>query len=278
MTTDIEMPWFRDLYENVLGYTGQRLYEDVLTPWIERGQDAASHFSFFKQPSDFDKQSDDHCFAMWNLYALNRVNDLFLLPFQKTVDRPWSGPQVTEDQYVEFFTNIGFAPFKSDTYTPIRHEIVEVIESQHHAEPIGVLESLWPGLMFGTLLFSRSGVRVLGGSDHILKEVAENSMLHFTFRRLHRRTTDLSIGWGSNSQWRTSIRRDYESDGALIYNFDGDMLLNDPAATEKDWNPLTAAERLELCKNRCFIMSKTDDSDLYPYEYRFEEKLCAYGH
>jgi len=33
----------------------------------------------------------------------------------------------------------------------------------------------------------------MGGSDHILKEIAEQSTLYFTFRRKNRKTNDLSM-------------------------------------------------------------------------------------
>src|SRR5262249_10954893 len=142
--------------------------------------------------------------APWNLYALGRVNDLLLLRLQSEKKHECLPPE----QYVEFFAGLGFTPLTREDFSPFHHEIIEVLQSQDHAEPVGIVEPVWPGLMFGDLQFSRSGVRVFGGTDFVVKEIAERSMLHFVHRRLNRRTTDLSVGWGSNSQWRTSPRFD----------------------------------------------------------------------
>jgi hypothetical protein len=137
-----------------------------------------------------------------------------------------------------------------------------------------VVEHRWPGLKFGEMIFSRSGVRVTGGRCHVVKEVAENSTLYFTHRRLHRRTQDLSMGWGSNSQWRTDFRRDYEANGRRHYNSQGRNLLGEEASVEQDRDGLTALERIELCQNRCFIRRRLEDTDLWPYDDRWEQGAC----
>ena len=40
--------------------------------------------------------------------------------------------------------------------------------------------------------------------------------------------SDLSHGWGHNSQWRTDFRRDYEESAELHYNVDGRWLIGEP--------------------------------------------------
>jgi hypothetical protein len=126
--------------------------------------------------------------------------------------------------------------------------------------------------MLGDMLFSRSGVEVIGGRRHVVKDIAEQSTLYFTYRRQLRRTNDLSMGWVSNSQWRTSFRRDYESGRTWIYNADGKNLLNAKWTSEKeDRDGLTEEERVELCKNRCFIVTSKQDQDLWPFDDRVEE-------
>ena len=147
-----------------------------------------------------------------------------------------------------------------------------MLQSQNDTGPVEILEHVWPGLMFGNLLFSRCGVRVQGGRDHIAKEIAECSTLYFTYRRLHRKTSDRSMGWGSNSQWRTSFRRDYEHDGYVLYNVDGEIDLTSDSQFEKE-DELTVRQRIEHCKNRSFLITKKDDTDLWPIGYRYQEKL-----
>jgi hypothetical protein len=208
---------------------------------------------------------------MHNLYALSRVNDYLLLSFQG--DAAAAGPRagLTLDEYAQFFVHRGFHLVERNRYSPFCHEIVRVEQSQDADEPIRILAEIWPGLMLGDMMFSRAGVAVLGGRAHVVKEVAESSTLYFTHRRLSRQTNDLSMGWGSNSQWRTDFRRDYESDGMRIYNFDGTNRLNVLAVSGVDRDGLTPGERIELCRNRCFVVTSKSHEDLWPFDDRFEE-------
>jgi hypothetical protein len=210
---------------------------------------------------------------MWNLYALNRVNDLLLMPFQAKPTHRWEHPAVTPDQYVDFFKGIGLTPFnalENTPFSPFHHEVFEVEESDDADEPVTVTACAWPGLWFGELLFSRAGVWVRGGSRHIRKHVAENSTLYFAYRRLARPTSDLSHGWGHNSQRRTSIRRDYQSGSRLHYNVDGIRRLPLPEGAASP-DGLTAEERLEVCRNRCFICTDKPHDDLAVFWDRWEE-------
>jgi hypothetical protein len=270
---DIEegIPWFRELYQSVLDFRRHDLYESVLLPWVEKAQIAVANLAQFKTATRFDPKNEKFWPLDWNLYALSRVSDFLLLPFQNDENGARSRSQLASYQYSTFFEAIGFRPFTSGDFSPFHHEIVKVHQSKDPAEPIGILATVWPGLMFGDMLFARSGVEVLGGSDHILKDVAENSTLYFAYQRLHRKTDDLSMGWGSNSQWRTSFRRDYEYDGKLLYNINGKNSLNE-LPTEEDRDKLTPLERLELCRNRCFIITSKQHSDLWPYDDRYEEE------
>lgn len=268
-----DIPWFRELYDDILKYKGQKLFADVLDPWIENAQPAIADLRRFGQFSPYDQKDKDAQFAMWNLYALSRVNDVLLLVFQQP---PTDGraPCISSEQYEQFFSQLGFVIVECEGFTPFHHEIVQVEQSELANKSIRILERFWPGLMFGELLFFRSGVAVTGGRDHVVKEIAEQSTLYFTFRRAHRRTSDLSMGWGSNSQWRTDFRRDYESGGKWIYNADGENLLNEPEKCEKEGDGLTHEERIELCKNRCFIITPKPNDDLWPFDDRFEEPRC----
>jgi hypothetical protein len=92
---------------------------------------------------------------------------------------------------------------------------------------VTVEEVLWPGFWFGDLLFSRAGVRVRAPQHLIDATVATTSTLYFTFRREPRRTNDLSHGWGSNSQWRTSFPRFYSDADGLTGGL-GDETLSRP--------------------------------------------------
>jgi hypothetical protein len=218
---------------------------------------------------------DDRMQCLWQFYALSRNSDYLLLPFQS---RPheWSRPAVSRVEYVAFFEGLGFSAITAETadsFSPFHHEVVKVEQSDDENEPITVLDCVWPGFRFGEMLFSRCGVIVYGGSQHIRKGVAESSTLYFTHRRLNRPTNDLSMGWGSNSQWRTSIRLEYECANQLFYNVDGKDALTLTTDAASDRNGLTAEERLELCRNRSFIRTARPDHDLWPFDDRYVERI-----
>lgn len=270
-----ESPSFRELFDEIGEYRGHALFANVLAPWIDNARRAVSDCARFKSPIQLDRQDNDARLAMWNLYALSRVNDRLLVPFQPSDQPTHPEQQLRLQEYQEFFTRIGFTTFDSEHFTPFRHEIVQVHPADNDDEPIGSLKTYWPGLMFGNMIFSRSGVEVRGGSRHVVKEVAESSTLYFTYHRRRRKTEDLSLGWGHNSQWRTNFRRDYECDGKRIYNLDGRKLLGASPPSDGD-DDLTLPERIELCRHRCFVVTAKPDADRYPYNDRFEESTsCA---
>jgi hypothetical protein len=269
MTTPT-IPWFRELYDDILQYRGHTLFYDILNPWIEKAQPAVADLGRFETCSPYDRTDQAAQDAMWNLYALSRVNDLLLTSFQNGAAESKIAP-VSLDEYEAFFSQVGFTVVASGKFSPFHHEMVRVHQSREDEEAIGVLGHLWPGLMFGQMQFSRSGVEVIGGRKHVVKDIAEKSTLYFAYRRHHRKTNDLSMGWGSNSQWRTSLRRDYQSGNRWIYNADGKNLLNAPTILEKDRDGLTHEERVELCKYRCFIVTSKQDQDLWPFDDRLEE-------
>lgn len=271
------LPSFRDLFYELDRYQGHLLYRGVLTPWIDKARPAVEEFSRFRNFSQFDFRDEPAQLAMWNLYALSRANDLLLLRFQGDDQRAFQGATLHLDEYVEFCTQLGFGVATHECFSPFHHEIVRVLQSSDDDEPIVIRRTLWPGLMWGEMLFSRSGVEVIAGRRHALKEVAEASTLYFSYRRLHRRTDDLSVGWGSNSQWRTNFRRDYQSNGMRYYHVDGKNSLNVAAPAEPDRDGLTPKERIELCRNRCFVVTTKNGDDLWPYDDRYEEPVGSFA-
>jgi hypothetical protein len=102
---------------------------------------------------------------------------------------------------------------------------------------------------------------VRAGASVMDPVVASLSRMYWAWWRRNRQPTDLSHGWGSNSQWRTDFRRDYVADGQLYYNVDrykhtrrGD-LPDDVAA--------------ELVRYRCSLL--VDHGDEWPYGHTIIE-------
>ena len=214
---------------------------------------------------------------LWELYALSRVNDYLLLPFQSAEPIRDDLPRLSEEAYVAFFVGLGFEAFRDRPYAPFYHEIVEVEESPDAAERVEVARVLWPGLTYGDLLFSRAGVRVRCRPGILDPVVATRSTLYWAFLRLRRPRVDLSDGWGHNSQWRTDFRRDY-ADGGFHFNLDGEIDLGGPEPPRIPRDPdkeLTLAQRRELLVHRSFVTAPiADTGDFFPYRYRLTAE-CA---
>jgi hypothetical protein len=242
-----------------------QLLMDRLRPY---GEPEARHLRTGNHPN-INKQM---LLDIWELYALSRVNDLLILPYQSDCDDAagWKGPNVGKEEYVAFMTSLGMYPIKQDSFHSIYHEIVEVEQSPDNNEPISITKVLWPGFMLGSLVFSRAGVNVRGGAKYVNKEIAEKSTLYWAFRRSYRPVSDLSHGWGSNSQWRTAFRRDYVFKNQVFYNVDGKLDARFPNSVSNSKNPareeLTPSERVELLSNRCFIMTQKPHYDLWPFD------------
>jgi hypothetical protein len=84
-------------------------------------------------------------------------------------------------------------------------------------------------------------------------------VLHEVFLRRYRATSDLSLGWGTNSQWKTDFRRDYLTATAYQLNVDAEDL------SSERWYappPLTEAERRDVIRHRCLVRRPEDPAGL----------------
>jgi hypothetical protein len=211
---------------------------------------------------------------LWQLYALSRVNDLLLLRLRcGDTEIDTSGAEITSRNYLNFMRSLGFKVVTPTEFSPFYHEIVKVIQDEQQHTEITVASTLWDCLMIGNMMFSRAGTCVTGGIANIKKLIAEESTLYWTYSRKNRRCQDLSYGWGSNSQWRTSFRRDHKIDDVIYYNVDGknDLSLGQCEKAESD--DLEFQERIELVKHRCFITVDKPHDDLFPYNDRYCEAI-----
>jgi hypothetical protein len=271
---------FRELWYALEDYHGPTVFRDLLKPWIDRHESVRQFLAgLAHRPGNPIPAATDE--ELWELYALNRVNDTLLLGFQplRVGSNQHRSPALSASEYLEFFELLGLTVCSPAWFSPFSHEIVEVEQCADDDEPTTRVATLWPCLMLGDLIFSRAGVRVSGGSNHICKDVAEKSKQYWTFRRRNRPHDDLSMGWGSNSQWRTHFRRDYCLRGTLYYNVDaihgigGCRDLSLPASLADDEDLLSTSERIELLTNRCFIYTSSPSHDLWPYQdtYHCEE-------
>jgi hypothetical protein len=196
--------------------------------------------------------------TLWRLYALSRVSDALITLL---TENPGNAAC-----YTAFMGGLGLHRISVAEFHPFYHEVVTVTPSAVPAAPISITSVIWPGFMCGPLMIARAGVSVVGGTMHIRKSIAETSTLYWSYRRAGRPTEDRSLGWGHNSQWRTTFRRDYRVGGQCHYNVDGD---NDPGDSV-----LEEHERVELVRHRCFIFTDRAHAHLYPHELRHSEPMA----
>jgi hypothetical protein len=271
------VPLFRDLFDRIHASESHSLYWNALVRWLEAHRQDIDWLRAVaaRTESGVLPPRDD---ALWHLYALSRVNDTLLVRFQTGApDRGgthWQGPKLSLNEYTSFMTSLGLRAVDEAAFSPFFHEIVEVEPSPDADAPVTLGGLHWPPLMLGRMLFSRGGAYVSGGRRHIRKQIAESSTLYWAYRRRCRPSNDLSIGWGSNSQWNTDIRADYQFGDTLIYNADGMRFRGgcDLAAVGSDYvddGGLTCSELIELVTHRCFITVDKPHHDLFPYRYRY---------
>ena len=284
---------FRSLFHQLVGYEGNDAYHDVLVPWQPQALEAMSVLRTYgnikavfwnkDQPDACSGGDDSYYTCLEHLYALSRVSEMVLLPFQPVRNRTtfplaaynegWL-PTIQLEERNEWVRSLGMQEVNHRTFHPFYHEIVDVEQVSDSDEPISLVETLWPGFLLGHMLFCRAGVRVRGGEHFIRKDIAENSRLYWAYTRNNRQTVDRSHGWGHNSQWGTDFRRDYVTHDAYYYNVDGGIDIHDYEwSTEQssDDNPnLTLPQRIELLTNRCFIITpeRFYDEELWDIHYR----------
>jgi hypothetical protein len=265
---------FRELFDEIHAWDrrGISLFWSVLEPWVRNNANAVAWLGEFAS-HDGDPVPVANIDELVELYALSRVSDILLVNFQAHYlhDRRLLSKRfrLTVEEYATAFQMLGFRALTIDSYTPVLHEIVEVIPSDDPDQPIELLEQRWPTLMLGNMVLARAGVAVIGGERHINKEIAETSTLFWAYHRVDRPVEDLSVGWGHNSQWGTRFRRDYVVEGKAYLNVDG------KSGTAAEDRTLTALrEKLgdhanELLLHRCFIVSDVPNArDLWPYDER----------
>ena len=256
----------RELYNAIHSFRDGSLYWHLLWPWVQANPSECEWLCAFANRTGDPIPSAEHE-DLYRLFAYGRVNEVLLLRFQhgRADGTDWQGPVISLDEYRAFFKSLGMLTVEEPTFNPFYHEIVEVCPSADPDEPISVVGEFWPCLMLGNMLFSRAGVCVTGGSRVVNKTVAESSTLYWAFRRKNRPHQDQSHGWGSNSQWGTTFRRDYWIESEYYFNVDGENDLANPANPSPDQSELTQDEQIELLTNRCFVTTTKSHHDLYPY-------------
>ena len=211
----------------------------------------------------------------WELYALSRVLDILTLTFRpnnKADGTEWRGPELTLAEYIKFIKRLGLEAVDTIEYAPFYYEIFEAVAGKADFQ---MSDILFPPVMLKNLLIKRGGAIVTVIPANFELDALNNSTIYWAYRRKNREYKDLSQGWGSNSQWRTGFRFDFDRSAHYLYNAEGEIDLNSPnqkVLDELNEYNLSLDEAVEITVNRQFITSKKPDTDLFPYHYKYLEK------
>jgi len=260
-------------FETILDFKAEDFFESVIKKWIVEN-DYKNYISNISNKISGRKnellQED-----IWELYALSRVLDLLTLPFQTdndADDSDWKGPRITVAEYIEFNNLLGLEITTPFSFKPFN---CEIIEAQIGMNDFEIIECNFPAVKLNNLMIKKAGVKILLNPDKFNLNLINKSSIYWAFRRKNRKYFDLSQGWGSNSQWRTDLRLDIETENSYIYNVTGRFNLNSPTielTEELNQQDLELNEAVELTVFRHFMKCTKDDSDLFPYYFRFEEQ------
>lgn len=260
-------------FETILDFKAEDFFESVIKKWIVEN-DYKNYISNISNKISGRKnellQED-----IWELYALSRVLDLLTLPFQTdndADDSDWKGPRITVAEYIEFNNLLGLEITTPFSFKPFN---CEIIEAQIGMNDFEIIECNFPAAKLNNLMIKKAGVKILLNPDKFNLNLINKASIYWAFRRKNRKYFDLSQGWGSNSQWRTDLRLDIETENSYIYNVTGKFNLNSPTIElmeELNQQDLGLNEAVELTVFRHFMKCTKDDSDLFPYYFRFEEQ------
>lgn len=263
----------RELYRAVCEYESEKIWQEVfLANWVAL-EPAGQYFREIRDRDCSTKPWPELLAGeSMNLYCASRLSDLLLLSFQSG-DLDYAGIGTTLENYTELFTHLGFDIVEPSRFHAFSCEVVEVAQSEH--ADVEIIEMLWPAVMLGNMMFARAGVRVKAPSHILTKGIADRSCLYWTYRRKYRTANDLSHGWGSNSQWSTDFRRDFDLSDRYAYNVDGGSKivdLREPVPELEVMDDMNILERISLLKHRCITnIVRADDDAYWPYYDYYEE-------
>ncbi|MEM6806664.1 MAG: hypothetical protein AAF696_35010 [Bacteroidota bacterium] len=258
----VQFPYYQ-LFQSLQEQGENRLSSELLENWLKENPD---EIAWIRKLSNYQLEDwkTSHSDELCRIYALGRINELCLYKLDKLKADQSSLFSSCFQSYLHFFQNLGLQIREENPFHPFFHEIVEIAESDSHTQ-INLREVLYPALMIGKSVFSRARVSAFLPQDSYDLHCLKTSTLFWAYRRANRKTQDLSYGWGSNSQWRTEMRIDVETEEKYHYNLRGGNI---------DLNQLQGNHKKSLIDFLRFrhILVPMDEEEYFIYEYGYEEE------
>lgn len=262
-----QWPW-RQLYNQIHEKPDAQVYPQIIEPWLDEYPEESDWLKAFsarpERPWPAAEVTD-----LWRLFAASMVFETLALGLIPGPIYPngWTGPRITPDEFRAFAIAMGFTVETPASYSPFDVEVTGLIASADDGETVQVLRTHWPCLMLGPMLFMRCGAIVRAPANRLRIGIADEAPLYWACTRKTRPVCNLSHGWGSNSRWRTSFRRDYRIDGVLHFNVDAPyglaMGLMPPDCD------MSLEQYREILVNRSFVVTDSPSQSLWPYDFRW---------
>lgn len=269
----------RNLFESIQEYNGDNVYDQVLIPWLDKNGPEIREFmaDVAESTADIKQVSDVPNVMSWTLYALSRVLDLLTLPFQKDTHQEEQQriSLISLEEYLSFVHLLGLEVNQPTLFHPF---YCEILRAEGGGPGISLVEMRYPALTLGHLLIKRGGAVITMSPSEYNIELVNKATIYWAYSRLNRDCEDLSRGWGSNSQWRTGFRFDFDCKEGFLYNAQGKNDLNKPSKSvlaEIHDDGLSLAEAKELTVYRQGITFSGTEQEFFPYDYRFFEPKKA---
>lgn len=263
----------KELYFKILEFEGENIYNSVLKNWVNNNKYSKYLLNISNkiQIDNTDLSQED----IWEFYALTRVLDILTLPFQPNNNADgsdWLGPKLSISEYIDFNHLLGLELTTPQIFNTFD---CEIIEAHSGINDFQIIECVFPAVKLKNLMIKRAGMKISLNPNKYDLSLVNNASIYWTFRRKNRKYLDLSQGWGSNSQWATDLRLDIETKDSFIYNQKGKFNLNNiktELLNKLKQENLEIHEAIEITKFRHFIETIKDDTDLFPYDFKYIEK------
>lgn len=182
---------YRELFQKLIDLGPDKSLEEALDLWLSNNHQEIEWIKGLAS-KDLDTWRTIDVEQLCKLYALQRIDELLSLGFQKDNIPSYKEAKVSSSFYASFFSRLGLQALSKPYFHPFFHEIHEIVESGN--TEIEILEELNPTLMIGPLLFSRGLVNLAAPKGYFKKSLAEQSRLYWSCYKRNRPCEDLSHG------------------------------------------------------------------------------------
>lgn len=282
-----------NLFKRIYDYRGSRIFEDILLPGADTVRARLQEMQSYARLSESPGTNGSGNRELYELYALSRVLDTVVLAFQAKPQKPiynanWKNfmfGRISLGQFESFLDRCGLEAFRTQSFYPGLHEIHAASPADTESTDFEIMQSFWPGVRFGELIILREAVGVRASPSTLDAEYAPTAPLLFSYQRAYREARDLSHGWGSNSQWSTSLVRNYRVPSAtdsgfdFYYNVDGEHDLDDELSVRHylEAGDPTAAQLREILCHRQRLKAGLSYECFPAVDFRWRDQATRVG-